>query len=127
MTYLQNTVIVGAGDAGQLVARKLIQHPEYGINLVGFVDARPKEQRPDLVDMPILGTPEMLPLIVEALDIERVVVAFCDDPDHQLVELMRTLTALDVQIEIVPRFFDLLGARADMHTVGGLSLLPVRA
>ena len=37
ISYLQNTVIVGAGDVGQLVARKLLKHPEYGINLVGFV------------------------------------------------------------------------------------------
>src|SRR5829696_8274071 len=41
--YLQNTVVVGAGDVGQLIARKLRQHPEYRINLVGFVDANPKE------------------------------------------------------------------------------------
>src|SRR4051794_6112187 len=39
LRYLQNTVIVGAGDVGQLVARKILQHPEYGINIVGFVDA----------------------------------------------------------------------------------------
>ena len=39
INYLQNTIIVGAGDVGQLVARKLLKHPEYGINLVGFVDA----------------------------------------------------------------------------------------
>ena len=42
IAYLQNAVIVGAGDIGQLVARKLLQHPEYGINLVGFVDAQPE-------------------------------------------------------------------------------------
>ena len=41
-SYVQNTVIVGAGDTGQLVARKLRQHPEYGIDVVGFVDASPK-------------------------------------------------------------------------------------
>ena len=45
ISYLQNTIIVGAGDVGQLVARKLLQHPEYGINLVGFVDAAPKDRR----------------------------------------------------------------------------------
>jgi len=43
--YVQNTVIVGAGDVGQLVAKKLVIHPEYGMNLVGFVDAQPKERR----------------------------------------------------------------------------------
>ena len=46
LAYLQNAVIVGAGDVGQLIGRKLLQHPEYGINLVGFVDAEPKERRP---------------------------------------------------------------------------------
>ena len=44
LAYVQNTIIVGAGDVGQLVAQKLRQHPEYGINLVGFVDGNPKER-----------------------------------------------------------------------------------
>jgi FlaA1/EpsC-like NDP-sugar epimerase len=33
INYLQNTVIVGAGEVGQLVAKKLLKHPEYGLNL----------------------------------------------------------------------------------------------
>src|SRR5215831_2756799 len=38
-SFIQNTVIVGAGEVGQLVARKYLQHREYGIHLVGFVDS----------------------------------------------------------------------------------------
>ena len=30
VAYLQNTVIVGAGDVGQTIARKFLHHPEYG-------------------------------------------------------------------------------------------------
>ena len=37
--YVQNTVVLGAGDVGQLVARKLRLHREYGINVVGLVDS----------------------------------------------------------------------------------------
>jgi len=33
--FRQNTIIVGAGDVGLLVARKLVKHGEYGLNLVG--------------------------------------------------------------------------------------------
>ena len=55
LAFLQNTVIVGAGDIGQLVARKFLQHEEYGINVVGFVDANPRELRSDLGDLPVLG------------------------------------------------------------------------
>ena len=55
ISHLQNTIIVGAGDVGQLVARKLLKHPEYGINLVGFVDASPKAPRPDLEHLTFLA------------------------------------------------------------------------
>ena len=37
--YIQNAVIVGADEVGRLVARKILDHPEYGVNVVGFVDA----------------------------------------------------------------------------------------
>ena len=53
--YVQNTVIVGAGDVGQLFAKKVLNHPEYGINLVGFVDTKPKERRQDLEHVALLG------------------------------------------------------------------------
>ena len=79
--YMQNTVIVGAGDVGQLIGRKLIRHPEYGINVVGFVDRDPKCRRADLPEhLTILGHPDRLPEIVHTLDVERVIVAFSDEP-----------------------------------------------
>ena len=76
ISYLQNTIIVGAGDVGQLVARKLLKHPEYGINLVGFVDASPKAPRADLAHLTLLGPAEELAEIVRAYDVERIVIAF---------------------------------------------------
>ena len=72
--YVQNVVIVGAGDVGQLVARKLVQHPEYRIRLLGFVDADPRPLRPDLVGIPVLGPPSSLPELARPLGIERVLV-----------------------------------------------------
>jgi len=55
--YLQNTIILGAGHVGQLVARKLLRHPEYGVNLVGFVDSEPREQGQGLEHLALLGDP----------------------------------------------------------------------
>src|SRR5688572_2376481 len=72
-TFVQNTVIVGAGDVGQLIARKILQHPEYGLNVVGFVDPQPKARRGDLGDLTVGDGPEKLSDLVQRLDIERVV------------------------------------------------------
>jgi exopolysaccharide biosynthesis polyprenyl glycosylphosphotransferase len=124
--YEQNTIIVGAGDIGQLVGRKLIKHPEYGANVVGFVDRLPRIRRSDLPEhLPILGGPERLSEIVKRLDIERVVIAFSSDSARELLTALRQLRPLNVQIDLVPWLFELIGPRLCFHSVEGLPLLGV--
>src|SRR5919106_1896954 len=123
LAYVQNTIIVGAGDVGQLVAKKLRQHPEYGLNLVGFVDARPKERATSLNDLPLLGGPEQLPQLVQILDVERVIVAFSNDSHEDMLDLIRSLKDLDIQIDLVPRFFEVIGTNIGIHTAEGLPLI----
>lgn len=124
VAYQQNTVIVGAGDVGQLIARKLIKHPEYGLNVIGFVDATPKARRADLPGhLTVLGRPARLPEIIERLDVERVVIAFSLESTEELLELVRSLRSRNVQIDVVPRLYELVGPRVAVHTVEGLPLL----
>ena len=123
IAYLQNAVILGAGEVGQTIARKLLQHPEYGINLVGFVDADPKDRRSDLEHLAVLGPPERLADIVPLFDIERVIVSFSNERHDDLFERIRVLRGLGVQIDIVPRLFEMIGPSVGIHTVEGLPLL----
>ena len=126
-SYRQTTVIVGAGRVGQLVARKLLDHPEYGASVVGFVDSRPRERDARLSDLPLLGRPDDLPVLIPQLDIERVVFAFFDERPEDLLPVMRELADSGVQIEIVPRFFDVIGPGLDVHSFGGITVLGMRS
>ena len=121
--YLQNTIIIGAGHVGQLAARKLLQHPEYGINLVGFVDPNPRPRRPELEQLAVVGPPERLGEIVELLDIERVIIAFSEADHADLLRTIRELRKLDVQIDVVPRLFEIVGPKAGIHAFEGLPLV----
>jgi len=123
LSYRQNTIIVGAGDVGQLVARKLLKHPEYGVNLVGFVDAEPKAPREDLAHLTLLGPADELAELVRAYDVERVVVAFSNESHEDLLRLIRSLKGLPVQIDIVPRLFEIVGPGVEIHTVEGLPMI----
>ena len=125
VAYLQNTVIAGAGDVGQLVARKFLQHPEYGINLLGFVDSAPRERERGLEHVAFLGGPDDLPRIVRELDVERVVVAFSADRHEQTLDVIRALKNDWVQVDIVPRLFELIGPSMDIHTVEGIPLVGI--
>ena len=122
--YVQNTLILGAGEVGQLIARKLVKHPEYGLNVVGFIDSEPKVRRSDLPErLVILGGPERLAEVVKSLDVERVIIAFSKQPAEDLLVLLRQLRAFPVQIDLVPRLFELVGPHLTVHSVEGLPLL----
>jgi exopolysaccharide biosynthesis polyprenyl glycosylphosphotransferase len=121
--YVQNTLVVGAGHIGQRVARKLKQHPEYGVNVVGFVDDQPREREAGLGDLTVVGTPAQLPMLVETLNVERVIVAFSRAPHAQTLDLIRSLNGLPVQVDVVPRLFEVLGPQVRVHTAEGLALL----
>jgi len=122
--YVQNTLILGAGEVGQLIARKLVMHPEYGLNVVGFIDRDPKARRGDLPEhLAILGGPERLAEVVKSLDVERVIIAFSREPERELLALLRQLRAFPVQIDLVPRLFELVGPMVTVHAVEGLALL----
>jgi exopolysaccharide biosynthesis polyprenyl glycosylphosphotransferase len=123
LAYVQNAVVVGAGDVGQLVARKLLQHDEYGINLVGFVDSEPKERRANLRHVTLLGELEELPDIVRLLGIQRVIIAFSRDDPQETLRVIRSLRHLAVQIDIVPRLFEIVGPNAEVHALEAMPVL----
>jgi exopolysaccharide biosynthesis polyprenyl glycosylphosphotransferase len=121
--YVRRAIIVGAGDIGQLIARKLLQHPEYGTELIGFVDAEPKQLRRELADIPVLGARRDLLGVVDEYDVDHVVVAFSNDGHAELLRTVRSLRDREVYVHVVPRLFEVLGPSLDLHDVEGLPLL----
>jgi exopolysaccharide biosynthesis polyprenyl glycosylphosphotransferase len=123
--FSQRTVIVGAGDIGQLVARKLAQHPEFGLNVVGFVDAEPRRIRQELAELPVLGAAEDLARILAESKADRVVVAFSREDPEQLAEMAHAAHCLGVHIDVVPRLFDAVGPAGDLNHIEGFPLISI--
>lgn len=121
--YVQNTIIIGAGDVGQLIGRKLLQHPEYGIRVLGFIDSQPRQRRSDIGDLALLGRLEELPRIVDEMRVQRAIVAFSNESYDDLLHHTRRLRNQGVQVDLVPRLFEAVGPRVELHTVEGLPLI----
>jgi exopolysaccharide biosynthesis polyprenyl glycosylphosphotransferase len=90
---------------------------------VGLVDSEPKERRDDLEHLALLGGPERLPAVIRLFDVERVIVAFSNQPHEETLELIRSLKELDMQVDIVPRLFETVGPNVGWHMLEGLPLV----
>ena len=63
------------------------------------------------------------------LDVERVIIAFSNESEEDILAVVRSCRDLDLQIDIVPRLYELVGPRVAVHTVEGFPLVglpPVR-
>jgi FlaA1/EpsC-like NDP-sugar epimerase len=112
--YAQSALIVGAGDIGQLLARKLLRHPEYGIRVVGFVDTPPTRWRPDVAHVPVLGVIDDLASIVRKFAVDRVIVAFPRNKDQDTLAFVRPLVRLNVHVDVITRMFEIVGPAAGL-------------
>ena len=124
--YVQRTLIVGAGTVGAAVARKAVAHPEYGLEVVGYVDGNPLPQTRGGRAVPVAGGLDELPDLVRRLRIDRVIFAFPGDETYAVLDALRKARELDVQIDVVPRLFEVLGGGSGFHGIEGLPLLSVR-
>ena len=120
------TLILGAGQVGQQVATALIDHPEYGLNLVGFVDSEPFLETAPL-PVPVLGGLDDLADVVTSSGARQVIVAFAARPSSSMVDIIRTCDRLDCELFIVPRLFELHDSSGDdVEVVWGIPLLRLR-
>jgi exopolysaccharide biosynthesis polyprenyl glycosylphosphotransferase len=124
LTYQQNTIIVGAGSAGRLIAQKLKVHPEYGANPVGFVDEYVVPANGN-GGLPILGQIPDLPRLVRDFHVDRVVVAYSQASPPTVLETIRNLNSIGVQVDILPRYYEILNPSFSLHSIEGIPLVGV--
>ena len=123
--YVQNAVIVGAGEVAQLIGRKYLLHPEYGIHLLGLVDDDPLSLRDELSEVPVWPMSDLVEIVREKR-VDRVLVAFSGAPDAVTLALVHDVRKLDVQVDIVPRLFEVMPPNVEVHSVEGIALLGLR-
>jgi exopolysaccharide biosynthesis polyprenyl glycosylphosphotransferase len=115
------TLIVGAGRIGRLTARRLQEHPEFGLRPIGFLDKEPLEE--PRLSVPVLGASWDLERVVEQHGVQHVVVTFSTAPSEVLLDEIKRCEALGIGVSLVPRLFESMSERLEVEHIGGLPLL----
>jgi hypothetical protein len=74
-------LIVGAGDAGDMLVREIQNNPQLKLKAVGFIDDDRSKLRKIMHNVPVLGTTHKIPALVKELEINLNSVKFIIPPE----------------------------------------------
>jgi exopolysaccharide biosynthesis polyprenyl glycosylphosphotransferase len=121
-----NTLIIGSGEIGNTIARRLHERPELGLHPIGFLDNDPLiDGRLEAHALPVLGASWDLEEVAREHDVEHVIVAFSNAPHDVMLRLVRRCRALGLDVSLVPRLFEEMSRRVTIEHIGGIALTRV--
>ena len=102
---------MGAGDAGEMVARELLKNPALRMEPVGFVDDDPGKHNMHIHGLPVLGSRNRIPRLVGEKDIDLVILALPTASGEVIREITGTCELIGVETKIVPAIYEILDGR----------------
>ncbi|MEZ0373722.1 MAG: polysaccharide biosynthesis protein [Candidatus Sericytochromatia bacterium] len=102
------TLIVGAGDAGAMVAADMLRKRDLGFIPIGFIDDNPDKWRARIHDLRVFGDRSRLAEVVESREIDTVILAMPSVSRKVIREFLDLCQPLNVQLRIVPATHQIL-------------------
>jgi exopolysaccharide biosynthesis polyprenyl glycosylphosphotransferase len=117
-------LIVGAGEAGNLILDKIRSSPQLGYRPVGFLD---DDCAGRIVQgLPVVGAIHELGNAVRDYTINEVIVALPEASHHELLSVISHCEDGRVSIKIFPDVFQLMASEVNVGDLNGLPLLTMR-
>lgn len=115
-------LVVGAGDAGQMVVRELKHRLDVGVDVIGFVDDDPTKVKKRIGNLTVFGTTKDLAKLVEELFIAQVVIAIPSAPPAEIRRIVDICRTAEVETRILPGLFELIDGRVSVSQLREVSL-----
>lgn len=125
----KRALIIGAGDAGAMVARELTNNKSLNLLPIGFIDDSKQKQRLSLYDIPVMGNRYRIPQIVENHNIEEIIIAMPSVSGRTIREIMEICRDTPARLRIFHGGGELLNGNQKIRNIELEDLLrrdPVR-
>lgn len=107
-------LIVGAGEAGKLVAREIKRTPSLGYEPVGFADDDPGKWGKSVMTYPVLGPIDKVPEFVEAHAVDEILVSIPSASGREIARIVEICERAAVPYKTIPGLYQLITGKADI-------------
>jgi len=109
------TMIVGAGQAGTMIARQVLNNPGSGMKPVLFVDDDRTKSGLEIFGVKVLSGMEQIPELVKTHQVQKIVIAIPSISKVEMAKLMKICVDTGIRTQSIPLIEDLMTGKVSVN------------
>jgi FlaA1/EpsC-like NDP-sugar epimerase len=114
---LHRVLLIGAGEAGVMVAREIANRPDLGLKPVGFLDDDRGKQGAIISGLPVLGTTNDVIQIAQHKHVQRVLITIANASGSQIRRITQLCRDAELQTQIIPGIYEIVGEKVNLSRI----------
>ena len=117
------TLVVGAGAAGEQLVRDMVRSQQHGYLPVGFVDDNPKKRNSLIHGVRVLGGSKAIPGLVRDLGVKEIIIAIPSATKTEIRDIMDSIRKSDLRdVKVLPGISDLMNGNVTLKDIRDISI-----
>jgi FlaA1/EpsC-like NDP-sugar epimerase len=118
----KRVLVVGAGRAGEMLVRDMLRDPLSAYIPVAFVDDKPRRRGAELHGIPVRGSTDEIPALVERLSVDLILLAIPSASTRQMQRLVDLCERARTPVRTVPQLQSLMSGQVSISQVRPVSI-----
>jgi FlaA1/EpsC-like NDP-sugar epimerase len=118
----RRVLVVGAGNAGELLVRDLQANPSYNYKPVAFADDAPEKQKAKIHGVPVVGTIADIKRAAELVEAQEIIVAIPSASPQVMQRILAASESSRLSLKTLPNIKQFLDGSVSVRNVRPLSL-----
>lgn len=110
----ERVLLIGAGQAGVMVAREIVARPDLALHPVGFLDDDALKVGMMIGGLPVLGRIDEVAEIARIKRVTRVLITIANAPGSQIRAITLRCRAIGLDTKIIPGIYEIVGDRVNL-------------
>ncbi len=115
-------LLIGAGQAGALIARELAIRPDLGMRPVGFVDDDLHKQGAVIHGLPVLGTIADLQALCARHQVTQVLITIANAPGATIRQIVTQCEEVGLAVKIIPGIYEIVGGQVNLSRIRPIAI-----
>lgn len=117
----ERILIVGAGDAGEIISREIIKRPDLG-ELIGFVDDDKEKIGKRIHNKKVLDSIEKIDIITQKEKIDTIIIAIPSASGKEIRRIIDNVKSKEVKIKTLPGLYELVDGKVSVSRIRNIRI-----